>query len=167
MAAALPGSLWSPPDSILAPKEGWVTGNIVDLSGSLWSPPDSILALKEGWVTGDIVIVFCFSTAMGMSPGLHQHMGFPVKLTVQLAPGPQGEGLQGSGLSTHLWLVQTNPCLLSGSLTHSGLHPVIVSGFGISPGEQWQIAFPFPVIVHSAPGPQGLGLQGSGLSTHL
>ena len=41
-----------------------------------------------------------------------------------LLPGPQGEGLQGSGFSTHLWFWQTQPWLQSGSMTHSGLHPI-------------------------------------------
>ena len=68
-------------------------------------------------------------------------MGFPRLLTMQMAPGPQGDGLQGSGFSTHLWFWQTYPVLQSGSRTHSGPQPVMVSGFGMRPGshlEQWQ-----------------------------
>ena len=30
-----------------------------------------------------------------------------------------------------------------------------------------QIALPYPFVVQTAPGPQGLGLQGSGFSIHL
>ena len=37
-------------------------------------------------------------------------------------------------INTYFWLVQTKPVLQSGSTIHSGLHPVIVSGLGISPG---------------------------------
>ena len=33
---------------------------------------------------------------------IYLQMGFPTELTIHTAPGPQGEGLQGSGLSTHL-----------------------------------------------------------------
>ncbi len=61
-------------------------------------------------------------------------MGFPRLFTIQIAPGPHGEGLQGSGFSTHCWFWQTKPVLQSGSRTHSGPHPVIVSGFGTRPG---------------------------------
>ena len=58
---------------------------------------------------------------------------------MQMVPGPQGEGLQGSGFSTHFWFSQTNPVLQSGSRTHSGPHPVMVSGFGIRPGSHLKI----------------------------
>ena len=60
-----------------------------------------------------------------------------------------------------------NPLLQSGSMTHSGLQPVMVSGLGMRPGWHLQIALPEPVTEHSAPGPQGEGSQGSGLGTHL
>lgn len=106
-------------------------------------------------------------SGFGTNPGLHLQIEFPLKVTVQVAPGPQGEGTHGSGFSTHFWSLQMKPCRQSGSLVHSGLHPVIVSGFGISPGEHLQIALPDPVTVQTAPGPQGFGSQGSGLGTHL
>jgi hypothetical protein len=51
-------------------------------------------------------------------------------------------------------------------LTHSGLQPEIVSGFGMSPAVQRQMAFPLPVTEHSAPGPHGEGSHGSGFGTH-
>ena len=78
----------------------------------------------------------------------------------QRAPGPHGEGLHGSGSSTHLWLRQTCPDLHSGSVTHSGPQPVMVSGLGIKPGSQLQIAFPTLLTVQMVPGPQGEGTQG-------
>ena len=53
---------------------------------------------------------------------------------MQMVPGPQGDGLQGSGFSTQCWFWQTKPVRQSGSTTHSGPHPVIVSGLGIKPG---------------------------------
>ena len=61
-------------------------------------------------------------------------MALPTLLVIQTAPGPQGDGSQGSGFSTHLWFSQTYPVEQSGSITHSGLHPVMVSGLGIKPG---------------------------------
>ena len=95
----------------------------------------------------------------------------PLPLVIHLAPGPQGEGSQGSGFSIHLWFSQTYPDEQSGSLTHSGLQPVMVSGLGIKPGSHLQIglAYLLPCLgaEHLAPGPQGEGLQGSGSSTHL
>jgi hypothetical protein len=51
-------------------------------------------------------------------------------------------------------------------LTHSGLQPEIVSGLGINPAVQRQMAFPLPVTEHSAPGPHGEGSHGSGFGTH-
>lgn len=54
--------------------------------------------------------------------------------TIQTAPGPQGDGLQGSGFSMHFWFWHMNPVLQSGSRTHSGPQPVMVSGLGTSPG---------------------------------
>ena len=60
-------------------------------------------------------------------------IGFPIGLTEQTAPRPQGLGLHGSGLSMHRWFSQTKPPRQSGSITHSGPHPVIVSGFGTNP----------------------------------
>ena len=60
-------------------------------------------------------------------------MALPEGSTIQWAPGPHGEGSQGSGFSTHRWFSQTYPYSQSGSLTHSGLQPVIVSGLGIKP----------------------------------
>ena len=43
------------------------------------------------------------------------HTGFwylpPTWGALQVVPGPQGEGLQGSGSSTHLWFKQTWPDL--------------------------------------------------------
>ena len=60
-------------------------------------------------------------------------------LTMQVAPGPQGDGLQGSGLSTQRWFWQTNPVRQSGSTTHSGPQPVMVSGLGTNPGSHLNI----------------------------
>ena len=85
---------------------------------------------------------------------------FPILGAVQTAPGPQGEGLHGSGSSTHLWFKQTSPELQSGSLTHSGPHPVMVSGLGIIPGTQLQMALPTLFTVQMVLGPQGVGWQG-------
>lgn len=56
--------------------------------------------------------------------------------------GPHGEGWQGSGLGTHLWLWHTLPCWQSGSRVHSGPQPVMVSGLGISPGSHRQMGLP-------------------------
>ena len=80
-------------------------------------------------------------------------MAFPPPLVIHLAPGPQGEGLQGSGFSTHLCHAcsQTNPLLQSESLVHSGPHPAIVSGLGINPGWQLHMAFPAALTVHVVP----------------
>jgi hypothetical protein len=36
----------------------------------------------------------------------HLQIGFPRELTMQMVPGPQGEGLQGSGLSMQRWFWQ-------------------------------------------------------------
>ena len=88
-------------------------------------------------------------------------MGLPFLFGVQVVPGPQGDGLQGSGFSMQRWLSHTKPYLQSGSITHSGPHPVIVSGFGISPGLHRQIGFPSRLAVQVVPGPHGLGLHGS------
>ena len=49
-------------------------------------------------------------------------------MTVQTAPGPQGEGSHGSGFSTQRCAWQMKPLAQSGSRTHSGLQPEIVSG---------------------------------------
>ena len=123
-------------------------------------------------------------SGLGIRPGSHLQIGLPAKFAVQMAPGPQGLGTQGSGLTTHFWFLQTNPCWQSGSLTHSGPHPVIVSGFGMRPGSHRQIGLPYmervsglqtlaviaisppKLTVQTAPGPQGLGTHGSGFSTH-
>ena len=75
----------------------------------------------------------------------------PAMFTVQTAPGPQGDGSQGSGFSTHLWLWQTKPLWQSGSTTHSGLQPEMVSGLGMRPGWHLQMAFPVLVTEQSAP----------------
>ena len=74
-------------------------------------------------------------------------------LSVQSAFDPQGEGLQGSGFSTHLCHAcsQTKPLLQSESLVHSGPHPVIVSGLGINPGWQLHMAFPAALTVQVVP----------------
>ncbi len=61
-------------------------------------------------------------------------MGFPRLLTMHVAPGPHGDGLHGSGFSMHRWFWQTYPVLQSGSRTHSGPQPVMVSGLGTRPG---------------------------------
>ena len=82
---------------------------------------------------------------------------FPCFCAEHTAPGPQGEGLHGSGSGTHLWFKQTSPDGQSGSLTHSGAHPVIVSGLGIIPGTQLQMALPSPLTVQMVLGPQGEG----------
>ena len=103
-------------------------------------------------------------SGLGIRPGSHLQMGLAYRLpclgAVHLAPGPQGEGLQGSGSSTHLWFKQTYPLEQSGSLVHSGPHPVMVSGLGIRPGSQLQMALPTLLTVQMAPGPQGVGTQG-------
>jgi len=103
-------------------------------------------------------------SGLGINPGSHLQIGllnlFPTFGAEQTAPGPQGEGLHGSGSSTHLWFKQTSPVLQSGSLTHSGPHPVIVSGLGIIPGTQLQMALPTPLTVQMVLGPQGDGWQG-------
>lgn len=105
-------------------------------------------------------------SGLGISPGRHLQIGFPFLLGVQVVPGPQGDGLQGSGFSIHFWLAQTNPYLQSGSTTHSGPQPVMVSGLGINPGKHLQIGLPSALGVQVVPGPQGDGLQGS-LTLHL
>ena len=56
----------------------------------------------------------------------------------QFVPGPQGVGMQG-------W----------------SIHPVIVSGLGINPGLQSQIATAPLLVEQIVPGPQGLGSHGS------
>ena len=43
---------------------------------------------------------------------------------------------------------------------YSGPHPVMVSGLGIRPNSQLQIAFPWRLVVHTVPGPHGLGRHG-------
>lgn len=54
------------------------------------------------------------------------------------------------------------PILQSGSVTHSGLQPVIVSGFGLKPGTQRQTGLPSLLTEQVVPGPQGEGEHGSG-----
>ena len=45
--------------------------------------------------------------ASPMNPEGHLHVNCPVRPTgSQIALGPQGLGLQGSGLSTHFWFLQ-------------------------------------------------------------
>ncbi len=88
-------------------------------------------------------------------------MGFPKLFTEQTAPGPQGDGMHGSGFSTQRWLRQTRPLRHSGSMVHSGPQPVMVSGFGIRPSLHLQIGFPKGLGSQVVPGPQGEGLQGS------
>jgi len=100
-------------------------------------------------------------SGLGIRPVRHLQIGCPFLFGEQVVPGPQGDGLHGSGFSTHFWLAQTNPYLQSGSTVHSGPHPVIVSGLGISPAKHLQIGFPSALGVHVVPGPQGEGLQGS------
>ena len=87
-------------------------------------------------------------------------IGFPMLFGEHVAPGPQGDGLHGSGFSTHLWFWQTYPYWQSGSRTHSGLQPVIVSGLGIKPAWHRQIGLPAGLGVQVVPGPHGEGLQG-------
>ena len=67
---------------------------------------------------------------------------------MHLAPGPQGLGLHGSGISMQRCSRHTSPRLHSKSATHSGPQPVIVSGFGINPGLHWQIALPGGDLEH-------------------
>ena len=43
----------------------------------------------------------------------------------------------------------------------------MVSGLGIKPGSHLQIGLPLGPTVQMAPGPQGLGSQGSGLGIHF
>ena len=81
-------------------------------------------------------------SGMGMSPASHRQIALPELVIIQRAPGPQGLGVQGSGLSWHRWPRHTCPRLHSKSATHSGPQPVIVSGLGTRPGLHWQIAFP-------------------------
>ncbi len=66
-------------------------------------------------------------------------MGLPRLLTIQVAPGPHGDGLHGSGFSTQRWFWQTKPVRQSGSWTHSGPQPVMVSGFGTNPGSHLKL----------------------------
>jgi len=103
-------------------------------------------------------------SGLGIKPGSHLQMGLlnlaPCFCAVQKAPGPQGEGLHGSGSSTHLWFKHTSPLRQSGSRTHSGAHPVMVSGLGIMPGTQLQMALPSLLTVQMVLGPQGEGWQG-------
>ena len=106
--------------------------------------------------------------ASPMNPGGHLQVNCPVNpWGIQIALGPQGLGLHGSGLSTHFWFWQMYPVLQSGSTVHSGPQPVMVSGLGTSPAKHRQIGFPSLLAMHIVPGPQGLGSQGSGLKTHL
>ena len=100
-------------------------------------------------------------SGFGIRPGSQVQMALPAGFTLHLAPGPQGLGWQGSGLAAHLFALQTKPILQSGSMTHSGLQPVIVSGFGVNPGTHLHSGFPSLLIVQVVPGPQGVGLQGS------
>ena len=65
---------------------------------------------------------------------LYLQIALPEWSSIQFAPGPQGDGSQGSGFSTQKLFSHTKPrCLQSGSLVHSGPHPVIVSGLGTNP----------------------------------
>ena len=93
-------------------------------------------------------------------PLTYLQIALPIWFVVHTAPGPQGLGSQGSGFSTHRWFKQTSPVWQSGSLTHSGPHPVMVSGFGIMPGTQLQMALPTLLTVQMVLGPQGEGWQG-------
>ena len=106
--------------------------------------------------------------ASPINPGGHLQVNCPVNpWGIQIALGPQGLGLHGSGLSTHFWFWQMYPVLQSGSTVHSGPQPVMVSGLGTSPAKHRQIGFPSLLAMHIVPGPQGLGSQGSGFKTHL
>jgi len=100
-------------------------------------------------------------SGLGTRPGSHLQIGLPTLLTIQTAPGPQGEGLHGSGFSMQRLFWQTKPERQSGSTTHSGPHPVIVSGLGMSPSWHRQMGLPNGLGEHVVPGPQGEGLQGS------
>ena len=40
----------------------------------------------------------------------YRQIALPVWSTIQLAPGPQGDGSQGSGFSTQKLFSQTKPC---------------------------------------------------------
>lgn len=71
--------------------------------------------------------------------------------------GPQGEGSQGSGFSTHLKFWQMNPAWHSWSLSHSLLQPVMVSGIGMKPAKHRQIGLPRLLAMHRVFGPQGEG----------
>jgi len=76
-------------------------------------------------------------------------------------------GLRLAALLTILLFLYFMPQLAEKAyLTHSGLQPEIVSGLGINPAVQRQMAFPLPVTEHSAPGPHGEGSHGSGFGTH-
>jgi len=75
---------------------------------------------------------------------------------MQVAPGPQGDGLHGSGFSTHFWFWQTYPVLQSGSRTHSGPQPVMVSGFGTRPGSHLEATLRYVRVSFI---PYGLVLQ--------
>ena len=121
-------------------------------------------------------------------------MALPVRSIIQRAPGPHGLGLQGSGLGMHLChcTSQMLPCLQLASVRHS-TQPWIESGIGTKPlshlnherkdllstfyirhdsyskisKKHLHIALPCLSSIHLDPGPHGLGLQGSGLGTHL
>ena len=80
------------------------------------------------------IYIFFSYTKTDMECWTYLQIAFPRLLVIHLAPGPQGDGLQGSGFSTQRWPSQTYPDLQSGSITHSGPQPVIVSGLGINPG---------------------------------
>ena len=48
-------------------------------------------------------------SGFGTSPGRQLQTGFPSRLSTQVVPGPQGEGLHGSGRGTQAFWMQTWP----------------------------------------------------------
>ena len=131
-------------------------------------------AFLVGWTSSDIRIwwvtycthVILITGYVQLTRGckkrlfMYLQIALPNPFVVQTAPGPHGVGSHGSGFSMHLWFKQTSPYWQSGSLTHSGPHPVMVSGFGIMPGTQLQMALPTLLTVQMVLGPQGEGWQG-------
>ena len=148
----------------------WISSSVED---DIYFHGDKVLCFQH-WLIHDLEHTYVYFTliqevlASPMNPGGHLHVNCPVNpWGIQIALGPQGLGLHGSGLSTHFWFWQIYPVLQSGSTVHSGPHPVMVSGLGTSPAKHRQIGFPSLLAIHIVPGPQGLGSQGSGFKTHL
>lgn len=91
--------------------------------------------------------------------------GFPEVLEHSVF-GPQGRWVTWIRFFSTLVVWQMFPALQSRSTSHSRLHPDIVSGMGYTQVNRRQIGFPLLLSMHFVFGPQGEGLQGSGLSVH-